>query len=80
MHSSPHDDLRGISVSGVISILFEMAVIDGYSSYFVTSDNQFDFKKNIGCRDAVYTVRIITEHFVCNGSTVKVCCQKLLTV
>jgi len=44
-----------------------MAVIDRYSSYFVTSDNQFGFKKNLGCRDAIYA-----QHFVSHGSTVNV--------
>jgi len=43
LHSLLHDDFRGISFSCVISKLFEMAIIDRYSSYFVTSDNQFGF-------------------------------------
>jgi len=46
------------------SKLFEMAIIDRYSSYFVTSENQFGFKKNLGCRDAIYAVRKVIEHFV----------------
>jgi len=46
--------------------------MDRYSSYFVTSDNQFGFKKNLGCRDAIYAVRNVREHFVSNGSTVNV--------
>jgi len=33
-----------------------------YSSYFVTSDNQFGFKKNVGCRDAIYAVKNVIEH------------------
>jgi len=50
-----------------------MAIIDRYSSYFVTSDNQFGFKKNLGCRDAIYAVRNVLEHFVSSGSTINVC-------
>jgi hypothetical protein len=77
MHSLSHDDFRGISISCVISKLFEMSIIDRYSIYFETSDNQFGFKKNIGCRDAIYCVRNVIEHFVSNGSTVNVCALDL---
>jgi len=73
LHSLSNDDFRGITISCVISKLFEMAIIDIYSSYFVTSDNKFRFKKNLGCRDAIYAVRNVIEHFVSNGSTVNVC-------
>jgi len=43
LHSLSHDDFRGISINCVISKLFEMAIIDRYSNYFDTSDNQFGF-------------------------------------
>jgi len=64
LHSLSHDDVRGISISCVISKLFEMAVIDRHSSYFVTSDNPFELKRNPGCRDAIYAVRNVIEHFL----------------
>jgi Reverse transcriptase (RNA-dependent DNA polymerase) len=76
LHSLSHDDFRGISISCVFSKLFEMAIIDRYSSYFVTSDNQFAFK-NLGCRDAIYAVRNVIEHYVSKGSTVNVCALDL---
>jgi len=41
------DDFKGISISPVISNIFEMAVLDRYSDYFQTPDNQFGLKKNI---------------------------------
>ena len=40
------DDFRGISISPVISKLFEMAILDRYSDYFITSDHQFGFKNS----------------------------------
>jgi len=40
LHSLSHDDFRDISFSCVISKLSEMAIIDRYSSYFLTSVNQ----------------------------------------
>jgi len=39
------DDFRGISISRVISKVFEHAVLlERFARYFVTSDNQFGFK------------------------------------
>jgi len=72
-HGLSVDDFRGISISPVISKLFEMAVVDRYSDYFTTSDHQFGFKKHLSCTDAIYSARNIIENFVSNGSTVNVC-------
>ena len=66
------DDFRGISISPVISKLFEMAILDRFSVYLTTSDHQFGFKKNLSCRHAIYCVRNVVEKFVKNGSTVSV--------
>jgi len=71
------DDFRGISISPIISKLFEMAILNRFSSYFVTSDHQFGFKKNLGCSHAIFTVRNVIENFVSNGSTVNVCALDL---
>jgi len=35
------DDFRGISISPVVSKVFEHAVLNRFAHYFVTSDNQF---------------------------------------
>ena len=67
------DDFRGISISPVISKLFELAILDRFGDFFTTSDHQFGFKKNIGCRDAIYCVRNIVDHFISHGSTVNLC-------
>ena len=67
------DDFRGISISPVISKLFELCVLDRYSDYFNTSDHQFGFKKHTGCCHVVFSVRNVIDHYVSNGSTVNVC-------
>ena len=43
------DDFRGISISPVISQVFEHCVLERYCDYFTTSDNQFGFKKGMSC-------------------------------
>ena len=56
----------------MISKLFEHAILDYFAHYFVTSDNQFGLK-NLGCRQAIYSVRSVIEHYTGNGTTVSVC-------
>jgi hypothetical protein len=67
------NDFRGISISPVISKLFELAIIDRFMSYLATSDNQFGFKKHLSCSHVIYAVRNVIEHYVDNGSTVNMC-------
>jgi len=67
------EDFRGISISPVISKLFEHAVLDRFAHLFITSDNQLGFKKNLSCMHAIYTVRSVVNYYTQNGSTVNVC-------
>jgi len=67
------DDFRGISISPVISKAFEHCIIDRFGSYFATSDNQFGFKKQLGCSHAIYTLRCAVDAYVNAGSTVNIC-------
>jgi len=52
------NDFRGISISPVISEVFEHCILDRYARYFRTSDNQFGFKKEHGCSHAIYTLDV----------------------
>ena len=54
-----------------------MAIIDKFSSYFESSDHQFGFKKNLVCREAIFSVRNVVENCISNGSTVGVCALDL---
>ena len=47
------DDFRGISISPVISKLFELAILERFSSLFETSDSQFGFKRNLSCSHVI---------------------------
>ena len=71
------DDFRGISISAVISKVFEKCILDRYSRFLETSDSQFGFKKGLGCSHAIFTVRNIVDNFVSNGSTVNLCALDL---
>jgi len=47
LHSLPHDNFRGITLSRVISKLFDVAIAVIYSSFWATSENPFELKTNL---------------------------------
>jgi hypothetical protein len=67
------DDFRGISISSVLSKIFEHCILNRFDMYLHTSDKQFGFKKAVGCSHAIYIVRSVVNHYVANGSTVNLC-------
>ena len=72
------NDFRGISISPVISKVFEHCILDRYARYFRTSDNQFGFKKEHGCSHAIYyTLRCVVDSYLASGSTVNMCALDL---
>ncbi len=71
------NDFRGISISPVLSKVFEHCVLQRYSSFLTSNDNQFGFKKRSGCVHAIYTLKCITDHYVSRNSTVNICALDL---
>jgi len=67
------DTFRGITLSPVISKLFEHCLLILFSEYFSTSMNQFGFKSKVGCPHAIYVVRKVVDYYVNNNSTVNLC-------
>ena len=68
-----YDDFRGIAISPILSKVFEYCLLDRCESFFSSSDNQFGFKKNTGCSNAIFSVRKTVEKYVNDGSTVNLC-------
>ena len=66
------DNYRGITLSCVVSKVFEYALLEKYSSLFMTDNLQFGFKNGVGCSDALFTVKSVVNHFVKNGCTVTI--------
>jgi len=56
------------STSPVIFKVFEHCILD----QVIYSDNQFGFKKQSGCAQAIYVFRCVIDHYVNSGSTVNV--------
>ena len=67
------DDFRGISISQVISKVFERCILNRYEKYFFTSDNQYGFKYGLSCSHAIYAVKSVVNLYTSSGSTVNLC-------
>ena len=64
------DNYRAITISSIISKVFEITVRNKFSDFFASHELQFGFKKNLGCQNAVFTVQQVANYFNQRGSTV----------
>ena len=67
------DGYRGISLTPVISKIFEQGLLIIFHPFLQTSERQFGFKTGSSCTSAIYAVRQTIEYFVKKNSTVTVC-------
>jgi len=61
---------RGITLSPVISKLFEVVIMSLCSDTLQTDSLQFGFKDKIGTADAIFTMKSTIKHFTDRGSSV----------
>jgi len=61
---------RAITISPVISKLFEIVILNVCQDYLTSEDLQFGFKPGIGYAEAIYTLRTAVDYFNAGGSTV----------
>ena len=66
-------DFRGITISPVVSKIFENCIMLRFGHLLGSSSFQFGFKKGYGCRDVLYTLKNVVNHYIENGSTVNLC-------
>ena len=52
--AQPISSFRGITLSPILSKVFEHCILLIFNKYFVTSNNQFGFKPRTGCSHAIY--------------------------
>jgi len=51
--------------------------MDRSGHFLVTADDQFGFKKGLGCNNSMYYVHNVVEHFTSGVSTVNLCALDL---
>ena len=71
--SSKCNDFRGIAIAPVILKIFEHCFLKRFSNFLTSNDNQFGFKRRLGCNHAVYTTRKIVDNIVKCGGTASLC-------
>jgi len=61
---------RDISLSPIISKLFEACLSNKFACYLVSHDLQFGFQKNSSCASAIFVVQQTVDYFTQRGSCV----------
>lgn len=67
------NNYRGITLSPVISKVFELLIMELAGDKLGSDDLQFGFKANSGCRHAIQMLRTTVNHFCHLDSTVSLC-------
>jgi len=65
---SKSSNYRGLTISPVISKLFEIVLLNMLKTKLVTSELQFGFKKNVGCCDALFTLHSVISYYTTCGN------------
>ena len=64
---------RGITLSPVISKLFELVLMDQVQDKLTLSNLQFGFKKKSSCSHAILALQVGIEHICNSGGTATIC-------
>ena len=64
------ENYRPITLSPVISKIFESVLLIKYGAFLKVNDRQFGFKKKLSCSNAIFVLRNVVEYFNERGSTV----------
>jgi len=67
------DNYRGITLSSVLSKVFELVLMNDLQSYLKSDNLQFGFKQYSSCAHAIFTLRSVVDHYCRSGSTVTIC-------
>lgn len=70
LNSTECDNYRCVTLSSIVSKVFEYALQIKLEENLATSDLQFGFKTGVGCSDALFTVKSVVDHFNKGGNTV----------
>ena len=67
------EDFRGITISPILSKVFELCLLKCFDKYLYSSERQFGFKKGVSCNHALFTLRKTIDFFVENNSNINLC-------
>ena len=61
---------RPITLTSVISKVFECILLNICQDSLTSDELQFGFKEGIGCSDAIFSIQTVVDYYVNNGSSV----------
>ena len=64
------DNYRPVTLSPVVSKLFDYCVLHKYEHFLYSDELQFRFKNNSGCSHALFVLSQVVDYFSTHGSTV----------
>jgi len=64
------ENYRPITISPVISKLFELLLVNKFACFLESDDLQFGFKKGMSCSHALFLLRQTVDYFTNHGSNV----------
>jgi len=67
------DNYRGITLSPVISKLFETVLLSQFKDQLISDPLQFGFKPKSTCSHAIFTFKTVVDYYVKNNCTVNIC-------
>ena len=67
------DNYTGITISPVLSKVFELLMLHNLQSFLQSDTLQFGFKKNSSCAHTVFAVRKVVDFYCNHGSTITIC-------
>ena len=67
------ENYRGISLSHVISKLFELVLMEMVGDKLTSSPLELGFKASSRCSHAIFTLRMLVKHLCSSGSTLTLC-------
>ena len=71
--STSSEEYRGISVSPILSKVYELCLLKLYSKFLYSSGQQFGFKEGTGCTHAIYALHQTINYYNKGGSAVHLC-------
>ncbi len=64
---------RPIALASIFSKILELIILEEYPKLFLTTDNQFGYKKKIGTEMAIYVVKQVSHYYLRRNTPVYAC-------
>jgi len=64
------DNYRPVTLSVVVSKVFEYCLLQKYGDMLYSDNMQFGFKKHSSCAHALFVMSQVADYFLCHGNSV----------